>query len=94
VKTRQVAPHVANCIAVEQVATGRWNSPWFLNGEAVYADKRGGGRGSSYRWLVATCNTVSSHPCPARILIREDSILDEIPTGEQAAAERQQGRAL
>lgn len=63
--------HKVGCRAVEHTRKGTWSSPWFISGEAVYADKNGGKRGNTTRFFVAVCNSTD---CPARKLVKCNDI--------------------
>lgn len=88
-KTRLVADHSPGCIGMKCFRDGSWPTPWFLTREVVYRDVTGGRRGHSYRWLVAACNTTSSHPCEAKLLINDESILEAVPPSLQQSDGRQ-----
>lgn len=59
--------HIKTCAAMNAVRNGSWDSPWFLTGETIWGDKRGGHTGNTYRWFICNCNDPK---CTARQLVR------------------------
>ena len=81
-KTKLITPHKKNCRALALFKKGDWSTPWGYVGDAVYRAKDGSKRGRSHRWLIVMCNSVDN--CPGRILVQDESILLELPSGEKS----------
>ena len=67
--------HKPDCRAMRSFRKESWSTPWFISGDAVWADKSGGATGKTYRYLVAKCNDPS---CPATSLVEVGQIEEAI----------------
>lgn len=93
---RDIHPHRANCTACAHVRDGTWSTPWYLE-SVVWRDsigrksRRGLGKD---RWLRFLCNTITSAPCKAEILVRVEPIEVALPIRRVSArhARRVKGR--
>jgi len=86
-KTKLEVPHRNVCSAMAAVNRGEWGSPWWMPmnyGDApkntVHRDAIGR-KGGSRRWIVLRCNSSVNEPCPAVMLVEEDSFYELVPTG-------------
>lgn len=69
-----VTPHSSNCRAVEYVAEGVWDTPWFFDTRSTKAVRMDSiGRRTKYGcfWHIGQCNSVD---CPAEIAINVSAV--------------------
>ncbi len=77
IKTKLLGKHKKGCLSLKNYNTRIWDTPWAYLKKAVWLDKSGGKRGRfhKYRWWIVICN---DSDCDARILVKEDDILNQI----------------
>lgn len=72
-----IKKHKKNCTALRHVQEGIWNSPWFIIEEHTWG-RANSPTSSGWRyWIWFRC---SSNDCPAKIAVKEDFILKNIPS--------------
>lgn len=85
--TKLEVPHRDDCSAMGAVRRGIWSSPWFMPlgwgdepNKTVRRDSVGRKNPNAWqKWLVLRCNSVVDTPCPAVMLVSEDSLLRLVP---------------
>jgi hypothetical protein len=79
-RTIEIEAHRPDCQALKLFEKGDWRNPWHFTGKTMSRAVDGSKRGNQHTFLVVGCNAPLSHPCPAKVLVGVESILDEIDT--------------
>lgn len=73
IRTRLLVPHKRDCLAVQVVKQGRWQTPFgSVANYKEYRSANGANRGRTYAWLIILCNDPN---CPAQLAAREDTVV-------------------
>lgn len=93
-EARLLKKHAKGCFAVQAVAAGDWDSPWWMPGMGTRSEQlyrtASGAVGGIHRWRRLECN---SSGCGAQMIVSE-SALARFAGGLLAQSARKPRRAL